>query len=66
MVNLIFKKIVLFYMALALAASPIELLAAHKKSHKRVSTSQKKTVSKYRNASRHKAKSSRLRAKKEM
>jgi D-alanyl-D-alanine endopeptidase (penicillin-binding protein 7) len=64
MVNLIFKKIVLFYMALALAASPIELLAAHKKSHKRVSTSQKKTVSKYRNASRHKAKSSRLRAKK--
>jgi len=64
MVNLIFKKIVLFYIALALAASPIELLAAHKKSHKRVSTSQKKTVSKYRSASRYKAKSSRLRAKK--
>jgi D-alanyl-D-alanine endopeptidase (penicillin-binding protein 7) len=64
MVNLIFKKIVLFYMALALAASPIELLAAHKKSHKRASTSQKKTVSKYRSASRYKAKSSRLRAKK--
>ncbi len=51
-------------MALALAASPIELLAAHKKSHKRVSTSQKKTVSKYRSASRNKIKSSRLRAKK--
>jgi D-alanyl-D-alanine endopeptidase (penicillin-binding protein 7) len=64
MINLFLKKIVLFYIALALAASPIELLAAHKKSHKRASTSQKKVVSKFRNASRHKAKSTRLRAKK--
>jgi serine-type D-Ala-D-Ala endopeptidase (penicillin-binding protein 7) len=64
MVNLFFKKIVLFYIALTLAASPIELLAAQKKSHKRVSTSQKKVVSKYRSANRYKVKSTRLRAKK--
>lgn len=64
MVNMLLKKIVLLYIALALAASPIELLAAQKKSHKRVSTSQKKVVSKYRSANRYKIKSSRLRAKK--
>lgn len=63
MVNLFFKKFVLFYIALALAVAPIELLAAQKKSHKRVSTSQKKMVSKHR-TSRYKVKSSKLRAKK--
>ena len=41
MANLLFKKILLIYMAIALVASPIELLAASKKSQKRISTSQK-------------------------
>ncbi len=63
MVNLFFKKIVLFYMALTLAVAPVELLAAQKKSHKRVSISQKKVVSKHR-SSRYKVKSTKLRAKK--
>jgi D-alanyl-D-alanine endopeptidase (penicillin-binding protein 7) len=42
MVKLIFKRMMLFYIALTLAASPIELLAAQKKSHKRVYSSQYK------------------------
>lgn len=60
MVKLVFKKIVLFYVALALVASPIELLAAHKKSHKRVISSQNKVVSKHRTSSRYKVKSGRV------
>lgn len=64
MVNMFFRKIVLFYLALTLAVSPVELFAAQKKSHKRISVSQKKTVSKHRSASRYKIKSTRLRAKK--
>jgi serine-type D-Ala-D-Ala endopeptidase (penicillin-binding protein 7) len=48
MVNLLFKKILLVYMAIALVASPIELLAASKKSQKRISTSQKSYSSKHR------------------
>ena len=39
MVKLIFNRFMLFYIALALAASPVELLAANKKSHKRVYSS---------------------------
>ena len=54
MVNMLFKKIVLVYMAIALVASPIELLAASKKSQKRISTSQKNYSSKHRISSRHK------------
>ena len=54
MVNMLFKKIVLIYMAIALVASPIELLAASKKSQKRISTSQKNYSSKHRLSSRHK------------
>lgn len=54
MVNMLFKKIVLIYMAIALVASPIELLAASKKSQKRISTSQKNYSSKHRISSRHK------------
>ena len=48
MVNLLFKKILLMYMAIALVAAPIELLAASKKSHKRISVSQKSFSSKHR------------------
>lgn len=54
MVNLLFKKILLVYMAIALVASPIELLAASKKSQKRISTSQKSFSSKHRASSRSK------------
>jgi D-alanyl-D-alanine endopeptidase (penicillin-binding protein 7) len=39
MVKLIFKRMMLFYIALALAASPVELLAGNKKSHKRIYSS---------------------------
>ena len=46
MMNTIFKKLVLFYVAIALVGAPIELMAASKKSHKRVSTSHK-NVSNY-------------------
>jgi serine-type D-Ala-D-Ala endopeptidase (penicillin-binding protein 7) len=54
MANLFFKKLLLVYMAIALVASPIELLAASKKSQKRISTSQKNYSSKHRISSRHK------------
>jgi serine-type D-Ala-D-Ala endopeptidase (penicillin-binding protein 7) len=64
MVKLVFRKIVLFYVALALIALPVELLAAHKKSHKRIISSQNKAVSKHRTSSRYKVKSSRIGAKK--
>ncbi len=39
MVKLIFKKLMLFYVALALVASPVEVLAAHKKISKRIVSS---------------------------
>lgn len=52
--NLLFKKILLVYMAIALVASPIELLAASKKSHKRISASQKSFSTKSRVSSSHK------------
>ena len=64
MVKFVFRRIVLFYVALALIASPVELLAAHKKSHKRAISSQNKVVSKHRTSNRYKAKSSRVGAKK--
>jgi serine-type D-Ala-D-Ala endopeptidase (penicillin-binding protein 7) len=54
MVNLLFKKILLIYMAIALVASPIELLAASKKSNKRISTSQKSLSGKHRVSVRNK------------
>ena len=49
----IFKKIIVFYVALALVASPIQLLAAHKKTHKRISVSQKNVFSKHPISSRY-------------
>jgi serine-type D-Ala-D-Ala endopeptidase (penicillin-binding protein 7) len=39
MAKLIFRRFMLFYIALTLAASPVELLAAQKKSHKRIYSS---------------------------
>ncbi len=59
MANLLLKKLLLVYMAIALVASPIELLAASKKSQKRISTSQKSygvknTSGKHRVSSRYK------------
>lgn len=54
MVKLIFKRMVLLYIALSLVAAPIELLAANKKSNKRIHTSQKHTSSKLRVSSRYK------------
>ena len=54
MIDSILKKVVLFYVALALVATPVELLAAHKKTHKRVSVSQKNALSKHRISSRYK------------
>ncbi len=56
MINLIFKKVVLFYVALALIASPVELLAAHKKSNKRIFSSQKNALSKHPISSRYQLK----------
>ncbi|MEQ1599066.1 MAG: D-alanyl-D-alanine endopeptidase [Methylotenera sp.] len=50
----------LFYIALTLAASPVELLAAHKKSHKRIYTSQKNALTKHRISSRYKGKSQKV------
>ena len=44
MMKIIFKKMMLFYVALTLVAAPAELLAAQKKSHKRFHVSQKKSV----------------------
>lgn len=54
MLNLFFKKMVLFYIALALVATPLEVLAAHKKANKRISVSQKNALSKHRISSRYK------------
>ena len=45
----------IFYVALTLVATPVELLAAHKKSHKRILTSQKNALTKLRISSRYKA-----------
>jgi len=53
MVKLIFKRVVLFYVALTLISSPVELLAGTKKSHKRIHSSQKNTLSKHPISSRH-------------
>ena len=55
MMKLIFKRMMVLYVALTLVASPVELLAATKKSNKRIHTSQKNTVSKLRISSRYKA-----------
>ena len=60
MAKLFFKKLLLVYMAIALVASPIELLAASKKSQKRISTSQKNVSSKHRLSSRHKKNTQRV------
>ncbi len=56
MVKLIFKRMMLFYITLTLAASPVELLAAQKKSHKRIHTSQKHSLTKHHTSSRYKGK----------
>ncbi len=53
MVKLIFKKMMLFYVALALVTSPVELLAAHKKANKRIISSQRNALSKHRISSRY-------------
>ena len=58
--NLFFKKVLLVYMAIALVASPIELLAASKKSHKRISVSQKSFSAKSRVSSSHKKNSHKI------
>lgn len=60
MVNLLFKKILLVYMAVALVATPVELLAANKKSQKRISVSQKNFSSKQRVSNRYKKGSHRV------
>jgi len=60
MVQFIFKRFMLFYIALTLAASPVELLAANKKSHKRIYTSQKNALTKHRISSRYKGKSQKV------
>ncbi len=60
MVNIVFRKMFLFYLALALAATPVELLAAHKKSSKRIISSQKNTLTKHRISSRYKAKATKV------
>ncbi len=57
MMKLIFKRMMIFYVALTLVASPVELLAAHKKLHKRIFTSQKNALIKHRISSRYKASS---------
>jgi len=53
MVKLFFRRMVLVYMAMALVASPVEVLAAHKKTTKRVVLSQKNALTKHRIASRY-------------
>ncbi len=53
MVKLIFKKMMLFYVALALVTSPVELLAAHKKANKRIISSQRNALGKHRISSRY-------------
>ncbi len=60
MMKLIFKRMMIFYVALTLVASPVELLAAHKKSHKRIYTSQKNALTKHRISSRYKASSQKV------
>jgi D-alanyl-D-alanine endopeptidase (penicillin-binding protein 7) len=60
MVHLLLKKFMLAYMAIALVATPIELLAANKKSHKRISTSQKSTIGKQRVSTRYKKSTKRV------
>ncbi len=54
-----FKKFMLFYIALALIVSPIELLAAQKKSQKRIHTSQKSSTVKQRVSTRYRLKNGR-------
>jgi len=53
MMKIIFKRVVLLYVALTLMASPVELLAAHKKSYKRIIYSQKSALTKHRISSRY-------------
>lgn len=54
------KKLMLFYVAFSLVATPIESLAVQKKSQKRIHTSQKSSVSKSRVSARSRLKSSRV------
>jgi serine-type D-Ala-D-Ala endopeptidase (penicillin-binding protein 7) len=56
MVKFFFKRMMLFYIAVTLMASPVELLAANKKSHKRIHTSQKNVSNKHRISNRHRIK----------
>lgn len=44
----VFKKMMMFYVSLALVAAPVELLAGTKKSQKRIYSSQKSTLGKHR------------------
>ena len=60
MMNLLFKRILLVYMAVALVATPVELLAANKKSQKRISISQKSFSNKQRVSNRYKKSSHRV------
>ncbi len=53
MVKSIFKRMMWFYVVLTLAASPVEVLAAHKKTTKRIISSQRSALSKHRIASRY-------------
>jgi serine-type D-Ala-D-Ala endopeptidase (penicillin-binding protein 7) len=53
MMKLMFKNILLAYLALGFVAAPAEVLAAHKKSNKRVVSSQKNALSKHAISSRH-------------
>ena len=55
MMKIIFKRMMLFYVTLTLVAMPVELLAAHKKSHKRIHTSQKNALTNQRISSGYKA-----------
>ena len=55
MMKLIFKRMMVFYVALTLVATPVELLAAQKKSQKRILTRQKNALTNQRISSRYKA-----------
>ena len=55
MMKIFFKKMMLFYVALTLVGTPVELLAAQKKSQKRIHASQKNALSTHRVSSRYKA-----------
>ena len=55
MMKILLKKMMLFYVALALVGTPVELLAAQKKPHKRIQASQKNALTTHRIASRYKA-----------